>query len=232
MTCVVDDMSDLDGIINTTGKWGVYYRTPSNRRPQQTFQVYDKTFFKFLLDCGYSDKSRNSASMILEKIPLNLRMYWWRGYMDGDGCIYRGSSYMVSMTSSYKQDWSFVDNIPLTLKWKFVHRQTSNGNYSRCLLNTKPDCYAFTDYLYKDYHIDGIGFTRKYARYIDMKTDRMRAQVGKGYYLNKNVNRWCARITIDNKEYALGYFDDEQDAKDAVERKRNELRKIYAKNEL
>ena len=37
----------------------------------------------------------------------------------------------------------------------------------------------------------------------------------KGYYLHKQINKWHARIRIDNKLIQLGYYDLEEEAREA-----------------
>ena len=56
-----------------------------------------------------------------------------------------------------------------------------------------------------------------------MKREKIKKFSGKGYYLNKRVNKWCARITFKKKDIALGYYDTEEQAKKAVANKRLEL---------
>lgn len=224
ITCIKSDLDDVSSIISNTAKWRTYIRKAKGvRKEQLTFMIHDKNFCELLTSYKYVSKKYDSACKILNIIPIELQKYWWRGFLDGDGCIYTGKNYQVFFTSALNQDWNFINILPLKLSWKTVKKQTNKGNYSRRLLNNKNDCLLLLNYIYDNYENDKIGFTRKYLKYLEMKREKIKKFLGKGCYLNKKVNKWCARITFNKKDIALGYYDTEEEANKAVTNKRLEL---------
>lgn len=222
ITCVTSDLKQLDSLITQTGNWGIFYRQPKgNRQPQQTFYISDKILYQFLENHGYKKKSTEPATKILNLIPPNLQKYWWRGFLDGDGCIFSKTGYQVFFTSSLNQDWSFFSKLPFFLDWKWIRKETPKGSYSRMLLWNKPDCLILLEYIYDGYDLLPLGYERKYQGFLKFRRVKKRRFVGKGYYLNKRVNKWCARINLGGKVIALGYFFDENEARKAVENARN-----------
>jgi len=60
--------------------------------------------YDFLSENNYKEKSYVSATKILNKIPNNLKKYFFRGYFDGDGSIYKYEKYYqvgLNITSTY-----------------------------------------------------------------------------------------------------------------------------------
>lgn len=224
ITCIKSDLDDVTDVITKTANWKKYIRKAKGvRKEQLTFMIHNKNFCELLAEYKYVSKKYDSANAIIKIIPIELQKYWWRGFLDGDGCIYTTKNYQVFFTSALNQDWSFIDLLPIKVNWKIIKKETNKGSYSRRLLNNKKDCLILLNYIYDDYENDKIGFTRKYAKFLEVKKQKIKKFRGKGYYLNKKVNKWCARITINNKEIALGYFKTEDEAKKAVLNKRKEL---------
>lgn len=65
-------------------------------------------------------------------------------------------------------------------------------------------------------HINGIKDDNRICnlREIDHKKNQFNRKV-KGYYLDKNTNRFRAKIVLNNKSIQLGYFDTEEEAHQA-----------------
>ena len=84
-----DDMNTIKQVMDSLGKW-VY---SSRKRKENTVTVTtavtsNRKLCQLLEKYDYCDKSRVSADKIISKIPLELRHYFFRGLVDGDGCIY------------------------------------------------------------------------------------------------------------------------------------------------
>ena len=222
ITCVREDLELLDCIFSRTGNWAIYYRyqNKENRKPQQTFTVSDRILFDFLVSKGYKEKSGGSAANILEFIPKVYHRYWWRGYFDGDGCIYTGKNYKLFFTSTVKQDWSFVTNFFKQFNWKEVRKETLKGSYSRILLTRKSEILDMLSYIYEGFQKDRIGFSRKFVKLDSLRTPKPTKFWGKGYYLHKPTKKWRVRLKINRLVRDGGYFKTEEDAQKCVERLR------------
>lgn len=223
ITGVSEDFDLLQPFVFVGGEWGVYYRqqTP-NRKPQTTFGVTNKQFHAFLVSMGYLTKSFSSACKILSFIPESLRLYWWRGYFDGDGCIYTNKNYQCFFTGSLETDWTFLKFLPSNIHWKHIKKDTSSGSYSRMLSNRKADIIAFGDYIYGGNTRDFIGLERKKSKFESLKASPVKFR-GTGISLHVKSGRWVARFRHDKVWYYLGYFTDKDDAINAVSQKRAEL---------
>jgi hypothetical protein len=107
---------------------------------------------------------------MLEKIPNNLLKYWYRGFLDGDGCIKLGKKYGVEIvfTGPYNQDWCFMKNLCEFLKidYSIDNRLVKIGGYSHFRVNKKEHVKKLGEYIYNDF--DNIGFNRKYKKYLDV----------------------------------------------------------------
>jgi hypothetical protein len=229
ITCIKSDMDDIKDVIMSTYDWKIYIRNAKGvRKEQLTFMTHNKEFCQWLVSYDYASKKSKSADKILDFIPQKYHKYWWRGYLDGDGCIYTTKFFQVFFTSSYNQDWNFVNKFPIKLQWKELKRKTNKGSYSRRMLTTKKNCLLLLDFIYNGYEGDKIGFTRKNKKYLEIKNIKPTKFKGSGVYLNKIVNKWCARISYKRKGIALGYFENKSDAENAVLKKRQEI----LKNEL
>ncbi len=227
LTCIKSDLDNVAHIISNTGPWRTYVRKATKiRKEQLTFMIHNKVLCDLFNSYCYVSKKYDSACKIINIIPVALRKYWWRGYLDGDGCIYSDKNYQVFFTSGIAQDWKFIETLPFSLNWKTVMRQTPKGSYSRRLLNNKMDCLVLLDYIYENYESDKIGFIRKYNKYLEMKKEKRKKISGRGYYFNRVVNKWCARIMFNKRGIPLGYFNTEEEARKAVAQKREELSKL------
>jgi hypothetical protein len=66
-------------------------------------------------------------------------------------------------------------------------------------------------------HINGIRDDNRICnlRSVTHQKNQWNATKAKGYTWNKRVNKWKSQITINNKKIYLGYYDDENDARQA-----------------
>jgi len=222
VTGISEDFDLLRSIFESTGQWGIYIRSAKGIRKQQTTYLYtSKSFHSFLSEKKYQEKSQTSASRILNHIPERYHCYWWRGYFDGDGCIYTKLNKQLFFTGALNQDWDFFNFLPIKLHWKHITKKTNKGNYSRMLIQNKPDILAFFKFIYSG--DESFGLERKKNKMKQLFVPLKKQWKGKGYYLDKNLNKWYAAIIFQGERHYLGVFELEKDAKKAVEEKRNEL---------
>ena len=167
--CTLEDFKIFSPILLTTGRWNCYYRNRPNRKPQGCAKICNKPLVAFLLSHGYGAKTSESACKIISKIPDHLKHYWYRGYLDGDGCI--GKDGRLEFSSSYNQKWDFLINIFNDMKLTYynrLHKHTKNGNIhsSSSIRLNKKQSTIFGTYVYQNYKKDNIGLNRKYQKYI------------------------------------------------------------------
>jgi hypothetical protein len=173
ISVVENDGIYLLPLFEKTGIWRTYRHERKtcgpNSKPQLQIYIQDKQLFEWLKDCGYKKKSGKSPNLILNHIPENIHHYFWRGYIDGDGCFYvrpNGKSPEFSISSTYNQDWA---SAKLLCKYLGIHytirkRIHKLGRGSCFIILRRNDIRKLGQYLYKDF--DGIiGLTRKYDKY-------------------------------------------------------------------
>jgi len=181
---VSDDLIGLIPIFEKVGIWHKRERNRVNRRPQLSLRATSREFALWLQDHDYTAKSYKSADKILSKIPENLRHYWFRGLIDGDGHIgvqyYKKDSIAtgrLSISSGIEQDWSYVEklfdnlNISYSIKrsTRFNKLSQKNNSYSYIETYRQRDIVKFCEYIYQNYENDQIGLKRKYDKFIFIK---------------------------------------------------------------
>ena len=174
------DLEELKPLFMSTGKWITDYRKRINRKSQMRISTTNKPLVKFLLKNDYKSKSELSASKILECIPDYLKHYWFLGLIDGDGCFYINSKnhcYQFSISSSYNQDWSYVENLlnALGISYNIYRRKQIRYNKTNkssvIRVTNKKDIEKLGHYIYKCYPEDNIGLNRKYKKYKSIIND-------------------------------------------------------------
>lgn len=160
-------------LFETTGIWRTYIHKRKtcgeNSNSQLQIYVQDVPLFNWLKENGYKTKSGNDPKQILNNIPSQLHCYFWRGYVDGDGCFYcrkNEKSPEFSVASSYNQDWTSLENLckKLNIHYTIKRRHLKLGSGSHFIISRRNDIRKLGEYLYKDY--DGvIGLQRKYDKY-------------------------------------------------------------------
>jgi hypothetical protein len=167
-----NDFKDLEKIIDTQNIWIKSYRNRPNRKPQACFRSNNKPFHEFLVKNDYHLKKNVTPAKILNFIPDYFRYLWWRGYFDGDGCLYTHSGiHQVSFSAAYDYDWSIMKafikekiDIPNPgIQYVITNR---GYKYSALRITNYFDCIKFCDYIYQK-NI-GIGLERKYNKYLEL----------------------------------------------------------------
>lgn len=166
--------SDINDVIETFLKTGDWYISKSIKKYHNGHEVknqkklYTSTWglFNILKKYGFINKSHGSPMVMINKIPKHLLKYWFRGFLDGDGCV-RDKS--IVFASGYEQDWGFMVNLTkfLGISYGIYRNKTKLGGYSHFSIHRKNDIIIFGEYIYSDY--DNIGFKRKNKKYSDIK---------------------------------------------------------------
>jgi hypothetical protein len=176
LTLTKKDFDVIEKYIRNNGINTIYERQEIRNgknfgKIQKTFTIHNKNIVDFLLENDYKLKSSATPSKILNKIPENFKNYFWRGYFDGDGYI-RATTKMreMSICSTIEQDWKEAIELFNSLgiknyKIKKYIRRNGKCKYSMIKVGSVNDITLLGTYLYQNY--DGIGFNRKYNRYLD-----------------------------------------------------------------
>ena len=172
INCSEIDINDIIGVFKKTGEWNISkpikkYFNGKEVKTQKKVSTTTWGLFEILKDNDYINKSSMSPNKIIKLIPNDLKKYWFRGYLDGDGCIKLGKKYGVEIvfTGPYNNDWSFMINLcqSLGIDYSIDNRLVKLGGYSHFRINKKNHVKKICDYIYSDF--DNIGFKRKYEKY-------------------------------------------------------------------
>lgn len=170
---LVDNLEQILESIKSLGKFKLYYhkaRKDKNRsnKAKMELAICCVKLGRYLgQKLNYRNKSKDSPSKVLKKIPKKFHHYFWRGFFDGDGCIsswfHTQSQKIVSritLSGSYNQNWLDLIKLLKKIKVRFLKEQTitnKNHKYSAIRICNKNDMKKFTDYIYKNREIDKIG---------------------------------------------------------------------------
>lgn len=169
---VYNDFICLEKIFDKVGRWGRFKRKASikngvSRQSRMSLIISDTKLIDkfFLLD--FDKKSFVCPYKLLKKIPKNKHYLFYRGYVDGDGCFYiTDRAKQFSLSSTYDQDWSHIENLFKNLnikKYKIQKNISKLGHQdSRIRTSNIDDLTKLVNYLYQD-RLD-IGLKRKYDK--------------------------------------------------------------------
>jgi len=174
-----EDLDSLLWVFDAIGKWGQYRYTQKNRKPQTHLMTQNRVIVEFLIKCGYGNKSGGSPQLILNKIPDELLLYWFRGFIDGDGCFYinkKNYNKQFSVSSTYDQDWTFFKNLCSRLNIKTYSIKQSKRlvlnkeqKYSHLRITNKNDIIKLGNFIYNGFQVDRMGLLRKFNKYQEIK---------------------------------------------------------------
>jgi hypothetical protein len=194
---VKTDMDNIKHILDSIGTWIYSDRQRKNWKMVSRAITSNKRLVEFLKDHDYGAKSKVSADKILTKIPNELKHYFFRGLVDGDGCI-ETNRIRSSISGTFEQDWTYIyqlchelDIIPKNYRYK------NKELHSHSVIDFNGvNAIKFCDYIYSD---KLFGLTRKYNSYLKMKEYYMNS---KTYLLNikkeKALSLYNSGISIIN----------------------------------
>lgn len=163
------DLDYIKPILESIGSWNYYYRHRKGRSESGRAVVSNKRLVQFLIECDYHKKSHVSAKKILSYIPEQLKHYFFRGLIDGDGCISvsdKKCKGVVSVAGSYKQDWSYITDKceELSIPY-YIYRYNKNVHKHSCIEINYSNAKIFCDYIYQG---EQFGLQRKYKKYLNL----------------------------------------------------------------
>jgi hypothetical protein len=180
-----DGSFDLPYRTGLHGNWR--YNFQNKRQPtwkdQLLVRASSKDFVNFLLHHDYKTKGESSADRILSIIPNNLKHYFFRGVIDGDGSFQCGKKTIRSngkkafgCYSTYKQNWNYFEQLlkSLDISYKICRRNRIRKNKIKEQKSSSIEFYKihdiikFGNYIYNDFEQDGIGLKRKYNKFQEI----------------------------------------------------------------
>jgi len=173
------DLDEIRHIFDKVGNWGYYTRKRKNKQETGILKTSNRPLLEYLYLLDFNKKSFASPNKILDKIPLNLKLYFFRGIIDGDGCFYNGKKInLFSVTSSINQDWKYLEDLFNELNIKYNIRKKEHKNKNGIISHSSlievigiDRIIKIGDYIYKNFEIDKIGLKRKYDKYLILKND-------------------------------------------------------------
>jgi len=175
ISCIQSDIEEVLPVFLKTGNWLISkplkkYFNGNEVKTQLKLSTTTWDLFEILKKYGYITKSNGCPSEIINKLPFEYLKYWYRGFLDGDGCIKLGKKYgsEIVFTSNINEGWVFMIKLcdSLEINYTIIRKKINNGGYSHFRINKKNDVKILGKYLYSDY--DGIGFSRKHKKYLDV----------------------------------------------------------------
>lgn len=166
-------------IFKLTGNWHsftIINEKAIGNKPISTNWTSNRIIGEFLIEHDYRNKDM-SPNKILNKIPENLKHYFFRGFFDGDGSISvgfskNGSMYKaLSFSASKEQDWIFIADLldELDIKFKARKLKDERGESSQIYFFNKYDILKFFNYINKTNDYVKIGLKRKYDKFVFLK---------------------------------------------------------------
>jgi len=157
-----------------TGSWNIYrYKSNKNHKDKISIITTNKFLKETLVSLGFLEKIKG-LEKVYEHIPENLKHYFIRGLIDGDGCFYvnkKKSIYRFSLCSCLNQNWNCIQKLldSLSIKYKIENSTTKNGSYSKIHISGIPNVKKFGDFVYRNRQDDFIGLDRKYKKYLEVQ---------------------------------------------------------------
>lgn len=165
--CKSDDINCILSVFNSTGKWNQYFRERIGRSHQTIMHTTNNILYNFLKDYDFCEKSIKSPDKILSIIPMEYKKYFFRGWIDGDGCFYQHKHMrQFVIAGSYEQNWTAFENLckKLSINFTLSRKLSKNGNSSIIRFGGRESICKLHNYVYSNFINDKIGLTRKYEK--------------------------------------------------------------------
>ena len=118
--------------------------------------------YEWLKNMDFHEKSEKSPSKVLRVIPVKYHHLFWRGFLDGDGCVRSNNDqFSVKFSGSVGQDWGVLEYLleslgisyGIALDSKHLHKS------SAVRIQNRNGVYKLLSYIYQSHK--GIGLSRK-----------------------------------------------------------------------
>ncbi len=169
---IKEDIEEIEPLFYKLGNWSksIQDRTKNGWKTAVYLIGSNKEIYNFLLENDYKIKSQASADKILSKIPDDLKHYFFRGLIDGDGCFYhKGYTRQFALTSSYEQNWDYFEILCKSLQIKYtikhvinLNKKTNKENKSSVFRILGKEIIKLGNYIYQG---NECGLTRKLNKF-------------------------------------------------------------------
>ena len=173
---VKEDIDEIESLFFKLGNWGksIQDRSKNGWKTAVYLIGSNKEIYNFLIENDYNKKSKISADKILTKIPDDLKCYFFRGLIDGDGSFYyKDYTRQFALTSSYEQDWGYFEKLcrELGVIYKIrrvtnINKKTNKENKSSVIRILGKEIIKIGEYIYQG---DEFGLSRKLIKYKQIK---------------------------------------------------------------
>lgn len=185
ITIKKDDGDVILNILNLFGKWRSndrIKRLNGKEFKQKCIRVNDRKIKEFLVDNDFLSKSLSTPTKILSKIPDDIKSYFFRGLIDGDGCFCSKNRSYFSITGNIYQDWLEIEELFkfLDINYSLTRKERSTGNSSYLIISSRSDIIKLGKYIYSDKY-DDIGLSRKYRVYKEIESKKNIVNIKKEY---------------------------------------------------
>lgn len=146
------------------------YANHPTYKPQTQLGRASKRLYNHLNQMGYTNRL-GGVCRVLDYMDPTLHKYWFRGFIDGDGCFYynkKNKCKQFCVAGPFDQEWGFFTKLLDSLKIRYsVIRSTSKKGHksSKVRVCGKANITLLGNYLYDDYESHRLGFERKYNTY-------------------------------------------------------------------
>jgi hypothetical protein len=161
------DADNVKDIFLSFGKWNIQKRKREKWSEITLFTTNNKDLYEFLFDCDYDDKSNLEPTKILNKIPEELKIYFWKGVFDGDGSVGlsgRGAYFEIASTYYYKylEIINFISKFGIT-KYNIYQRESKKGHKSSVFKIYGKEILKISSLFFN------YGLTRKDSNFLKIK---------------------------------------------------------------
>jgi hypothetical protein len=161
------DAITVSDIFLSFGDWNIQKRKRGTYSEVTLFTTNNKDLYEFLYSNDYKYKSSKEPTLILNKIPDELKIYFWKGYFDGDGSIGlsgRGAFFEIASTYDYQylELVNFINK--LEVKKFNIYKSISKKNHKSSVLKIYGKEILKLEPLFFDY-----GLKRKNNNFIKIK---------------------------------------------------------------
>jgi len=167
--CLEEDMNVFMKYFKESGTWNIYKRKGRiSGKGMINLYTNNKKLANFLTENDFRNKSIAAPYKIISRIPDDIKHYFFRGWIDGDGCFYfnkKNSCRQFYLSGAIKQDWGPVSNLfdGMGLKYS-ICRIKNKHSYSCIRVTNKKDIDKIGNYIYKKFETDKIGLNRKFDK--------------------------------------------------------------------
>ena len=173
MEIASEDFLCVKDIFMSLGRWAISYRKRKETwKETTTITTNSVDIYQFLFDHDFKSKSFSEPTKILKKIPIDLHCSFWRGFFDGDGCLWFNEKYSkIEFSSTFDYKWIELSSLCSSLSIPSYHiyeykHKTKGHQASKFVIYDRQNILIFIYYLL----YSNIGLKRK--------TDKMHEFVG------------------------------------------------------